>query len=109
MKPDPKILVAGAGGFVGGHLVRYLLEHGYNDIRAVDLKLRAPGEPVDISMVTSQVEALLDRSVATKGYIIRDAPDAGDKYRIDFEGETSRGRLRASEELLLAPTGPYVG
>ncbi len=35
---NPQILVCGAGGFIGGHLVRYLLEHGYNNIRAVDLK-----------------------------------------------------------------------
>jgi nucleoside-diphosphate-sugar epimerase len=34
---DP-ILVAGAGGFIGGWLVRYLLENGYTTLRAVDVK-----------------------------------------------------------------------
>lgn len=35
---QPKILVAGAGGFIGGHLVKYLLNQGFNQIRAVDSK-----------------------------------------------------------------------
>ena len=33
-----KILIAGAGGFIGGHLVAELLRQGHQDIRAVDLK-----------------------------------------------------------------------
>jgi GDP-D-mannose 3',5'-epimerase len=32
------ILVAGAGGFIGGWLVRYLQEGGYENLRAVDIK-----------------------------------------------------------------------
>ncbi len=32
-----KALVCGAGGFIGGHLVKYLKEKGYW-VRAVDLK-----------------------------------------------------------------------
>jgi GDP-D-mannose 3',5'-epimerase len=32
------VLVAGAGGFIGGWLVRNLIERGYTKIRAVDLK-----------------------------------------------------------------------
>jgi nucleoside-diphosphate-sugar epimerase len=35
---DDLILVAGAGGFIGGHLVRYLLDHGRTRVRAVDNK-----------------------------------------------------------------------
>lgn len=33
-----KIVVCGAGGFIGGHLVADLLRQGHTDIRAVDLK-----------------------------------------------------------------------
>ena len=32
------MLVAGAGGFIGGHLVRHLRFQGFTDIRAVDVK-----------------------------------------------------------------------
>jgi nucleoside-diphosphate-sugar epimerase len=33
-----RVLVTGAGGFIGGHLVAALLQRGFTDIRAVDLK-----------------------------------------------------------------------
>jgi GDP-D-mannose 3', 5'-epimerase len=36
-RTDP-ILIAGAGGFIGGWLVRYLQENGYDNLRAVDIK-----------------------------------------------------------------------
>jgi nucleoside-diphosphate-sugar epimerase len=36
-RTDP-VLVAGAGGFIGGWLVRYLRENGFTTIRAVDIK-----------------------------------------------------------------------
>ena len=32
------IVVTGAGGFIGGWLVRHLLEAGHRQVRAVDLK-----------------------------------------------------------------------
>src|SRR5713101_226479 len=37
MKSD-RIVICGAGGFIGGHLVADLLRQGYGSIRAVDLK-----------------------------------------------------------------------
>ena len=36
-RTDP-ILVGGAGGFIGGWLVRHLQENGFTDLRAVDIK-----------------------------------------------------------------------
>ena len=33
-----KILICGAGGFIGGHLVSHLLKQGHQNIRAVDIK-----------------------------------------------------------------------
>ena len=35
---DKKVVVCGGGGFIGGHLVRYLRERGVNVLRAVDRK-----------------------------------------------------------------------
>jgi len=34
----PRVVVCGAGGFIGGHLVRDLLRRGVNVIRAIDIK-----------------------------------------------------------------------
>ncbi len=38
LKKDDLILVAGAGGFIGGSLVRYFRQQGFSRIRAVDKK-----------------------------------------------------------------------
>ena len=38
MRLDDPILVAGAGGFIGGHLVRDLRDQGFTDVRAADVK-----------------------------------------------------------------------
>ena len=35
---NAKVLVCGAGGFIGGHLVKSLLDNGADVIRAVDIK-----------------------------------------------------------------------
>jgi GDP-D-mannose 3', 5'-epimerase len=35
---DNKIVVCGAGGFIGGHLVRHLVNTGMKNVRAVDIK-----------------------------------------------------------------------
>jgi len=37
-KPDDLIVVGGAGGFIGGSLVRYFRERGFQRIRAIDKK-----------------------------------------------------------------------
>nr|WP_279311345.1 NAD-dependent epimerase/dehydratase family protein [Salinibacter ruber] len=35
---DTTVVVCGAGGFIGGHLVADLLRQGYDQVRAVDIK-----------------------------------------------------------------------
>ena len=38
MNKTDLVLICGAGGFIGGHLVKRLLSMGFNNIRAVDIK-----------------------------------------------------------------------
>jgi len=38
LSKDSKILVAGAGGFIGGALIAVLRSHGYRHLRGVDVK-----------------------------------------------------------------------
>src|SRR5260221_5436520 len=38
MKTNDLVLITGAGGFIGGHLVAHLRAKGFSKIRAVDLK-----------------------------------------------------------------------
>ncbi len=38
MNPSQKVLIAGGGGFIGGHLAKRLLDEGYEDVRNVDFK-----------------------------------------------------------------------
>src|SRR6478609_8530974 len=38
MSKDDLVVVTGAGGFIGGHLVKVLQERGHKRIRAVDVK-----------------------------------------------------------------------
>jgi nucleoside-diphosphate-sugar epimerase len=57
-RSDP-ILIAGAGGFIGGWLVRYLNEQGYTNLRAIDIKpvdewhQMVPGVPSIVSDLRS--------------------------------------------------------
>jgi GDP-D-mannose 3',5'-epimerase len=37
MSQQPSVVVTGAGGFIGHHLIRYLVDRGYS-VRAVDVK-----------------------------------------------------------------------
>jgi len=72
-------------------------------------KIRALTSPADISLVMQQVEGLLDRSIATEGYIIREvSPPYGDEHwidlsKIDFEKLAEKfktGRKRTMNEKL---------
>src|SRR5512137_2927659 len=38
LAPDEQIVIAGAGGFIGGSLARYFHDKGFTRIRAVDKK-----------------------------------------------------------------------
>src|SRR4051812_46694286 len=38
ISPNDPVLVAGAGGFIGGWLVRYLRQNHFTSVRAIDIK-----------------------------------------------------------------------
>jgi len=80
-----------------------------NPVQVIADKIRALTPPADISLVMQQVEGLLDRSIATEGYIIREAttPYGDDHWidlsKIDFEKLAERfktGRKRTMNEKL---------
>ncbi|MGV8122674.1 MAG: type I restriction endonuclease subunit R [Candidatus Xenobiia bacterium LiM19] len=54
-------------------------------VEVIAYKIRSLSPPADISQVMQQVEALLDRSIAAEGYVIREAnPPYGDEHWIDL-------------------------
>jgi len=54
-------------------------------INVLAKKIRALSPPADISEIMGQVEDILDRSIAAKGYLIRDDQPLIDLSKIDFE------------------------
>jgi GDP-D-mannose 3', 5'-epimerase len=81
LKRDEQVLVAGAGGFIGGHLVRYLADQGFTRIRAVDLKPVADwfqvyplAESVELDL---RSQAAAHESVAGCSYVVNLATDPG--------------------------------
>ena len=58
-----------------------------NCVRIIAEKINALTPPADISLVMQEVETLLDRSIATEGYLIREPRITfGDKRIIDLSG-----------------------
>ena len=81
MKPEDAILVAGAGGFIGGHLVRRLVELGHQNIRAVDIKPPAEWHQlqVDAHNLSADLSLLDECRAAAQGmdYVFNLASDMG--------------------------------
>ncbi|QMV19097.1 NAD-dependent epimerase/dehydratase family protein [Granulicella sp. 5B5] len=79
---DRKLVVCGAGGFIGGHLVKYLKDRGFAAIRAVDIK------PVqDWYQTTPGVENLvLDLSEKEACYQALDGMDVVYQLAADMGG-----------------------
>ena len=64
-----KVVITGAGGFIGGHLIDYLLKKGYSDIVAADTKplehwYQQHGQVNNISTDVSKLDSCL---AITKG------------------------------------------
>jgi type I restriction enzyme R subunit len=59
-------------------------------IAVIAEKIRSLSEPADISTIMDQVDAVLDRSIAPKGYEIREISQPVDLSKIDFESLKKR-------------------
>ncbi len=78
---DNEVLVTGAGGFIGGHLVAHLLKHGHQKVRAVDVKPMSQWYQVSADATNLQRD-LMDKGACEEaadgvGYIYNLAADMG--------------------------------
>jgi nucleoside-diphosphate-sugar epimerase len=76
MKKDQLIVVAGAGGFIGGHLVGDLLDKGFTWVRAVDIK------PLDEWYQVFQAAENLRLDLKEKESCRRACAGAGEVYQL---------------------------
>ncbi len=80
-KNDDPILVTGAGGFIGGYLVKDLVEKGFTKIRAVDLKPKSEWYQIfeDAENVTLNLEEKknCERAVRDVRFVYNLAADMG--------------------------------
>lgn len=108
MKSD-KVLVCGAGGFIGGHLIADLLRQGYQDIRAVDLKPISewyqafPG--VENLQLDLQEKQACERSVEGARWIYNLAADMGGMGFIENNRALCMLSVLINTHLLMAAKG----
>src|SRR3982751_3668318 len=96
---DELILVTGAGGFIGGALVKYFLDKGYKNIRAVDRK-----PPPQWYQHHPQVESIC-ADLSEKENCIEAAKDAVEVYNLAADmggmGFIERFRIECLRSILV--------
>ncbi len=112
MDPQDGILVAGAGGFIGGHLVRRLRQLGHTRIRAVDAKPLDEWQQLDASAENLHVD--LQRREACESviqgidFVFNFAADMGGMGYIETHKAECMLSVLINTHLLLAARGAAV-
>jgi GDP-D-mannose 3', 5'-epimerase len=106
---DKQVLVAGAGGFIGGHLVGELLAQGHTRVRAVDAKPFAEWHQVhpgseNVRFDLSRREAAED-AVAGSQYVFNLAADMGGMGFIENNRALCMLSVLINTHLLMAARG----
>lgn len=111
MERDTPILVAGAGGFIGGHLVRRLQTDGFADIATIDRKnekdwwyLPREEKRGNLSILRTCKDAVKDRQV-----VINLAADMGGMGFIEQNKLDCMLNVRINTHLLMAAARANVG
>ncbi len=106
MNKDELIVVAGAGGFIGGALVAHLLDQGYQRIRAVDAKPIGQWHqrPPDVEYVQADLRPAEACYQVTEGasYVFDLAADMGGMGFIEYHKADCMLSVLISTHLLLA-------
>src|SRR5436309_2583853 len=113
MKKDDLIVVAGAGGFIGGHLVAGLQDRGYENIRAVDSKPIGQWHqrPPDVEYVQADLRPPESCYKVTEGaaYVFNLAADMGGMGFIEYHKADCMLSVLISTHLLVAARDASVG
>src|ERR1700753_3832928 len=109
---NAKVVVCGAGGFIGGHLVKSLLENGAHVIRAVDVKPLAEGDQSS-PVVESLVLDLKDKESCMKAaqgtqIVFQLAADMGGMGFIENNKALCMLSVLANTPMLMAARGNGV-
>ena len=103
---DGLAVVAGAGGFIGGHLVTGLLERGFSNVRAVDIKPIGQWyqRPASVDYVQTDLRIASECHRVTEGaqYIFCLAADMGGMGFIEYHKADCMLSVLISTHLLLA-------
>jgi nucleoside-diphosphate-sugar epimerase len=106
MHPDELIVVCGAGGFIGGHLVAGLQSRGFTRIRAVDSKPIGQWHqrPPDVEYVQADLRPAENCRRVTQGatYVFNLAADMGGMGFIEYHKADCMLSVLISTHMLLA-------
>ncbi len=106
MQPDELVVVCGAGGFIGGHLVAGLQSRGFQRIRAVDVKPIGQWHqrPADVEYVQTDLRPIENCQRVTEGagYVFNLAADMGGMGFIEYHKADCMLSVLISTHMLLA-------